>query len=246
MGLADALISKLAKMIVDNLDAAVSSRLASADSRLNVLDAPVSSRMASADSRIDKLDTPVSSRAATADPRFAYLDGSIAGRMATADSRIPGFGGPRMPVQTGYVHKALTGLTQNGYFCFKSQTIATDRNFGLRIVRTASATNPCVTIVDVTGAGHLLGVLYANVSGGANSSSIQVIVDGVTVINLADTQVGTGQCFLWLGIVDAYWTGSAVALVATPNLSAPMFYSSSLQVKIKSNYAGAYASAVYV
>lgn len=70
------------------LDASVSSRAATSDSRFGNLDASVSSRAATADSRFANLDGSVSSRAATADARFGFLDISVSSRAATADGRF--------------------------------------------------------------------------------------------------------------------------------------------------------------
>jgi len=62
------------------IDAAISSRLATGDSRLNYLDASISSRLASTDSRLNNLDAAISSRLATNDSRLNNLDATISSR----------------------------------------------------------------------------------------------------------------------------------------------------------------------
>lgn len=246
MGLADALISKLAKAVVDNLDATVSSRLASNDARLNNIDAALSSRLASGDTRVGYLDAPMSSRVASTDPRLDHIDVGTSTRLASADARIAGFGGPKLPVKTGYGYKDILDLTNRSYFCFKAKTLTTNGDYGLGVVRSTDSSNEWVTLVNVSGSGHLFGVQVADVSGGANQVALQVIVDGVTVINLSSVQLGAGHAFVFLGIIDAYYTGATLAYVASPNFAVPMFYSSSLQIKYKSNAATVAMSAVYV
>ena len=103
---------------LDNIDIAVSSRLANNDSRLDNLDARVSSRLATNDTRIDNLDATVSSRAPAVtalsntiwtnnraanldnldvavssrlqsdDIRLNRLDATISSRLESTDSRL--------------------------------------------------------------------------------------------------------------------------------------------------------------
>jgi hypothetical protein len=73
---------------LDRLDATVSSRLASDDSRLTYLDAAISSRVATTDSRLDRLDVAISSRLASTDSRLNHLDAAISSRLASNDSRL--------------------------------------------------------------------------------------------------------------------------------------------------------------
>ena len=76
--------SRATQVSVNNVQSSVNSiptnPLLTNDARLNNLDATVSSRAATADARFVHLDADISSRAATADVRFAHLDVDMSSR----------------------------------------------------------------------------------------------------------------------------------------------------------------------
>jgi calcineurin-like phosphoesterase family protein len=77
------------------IDAAISSRLATSDSRLNYLDASISSRLASNDSRLNYLDAAISSRADGAAytsaraTKLDNLDTTVSSRLAASSYTAP-------------------------------------------------------------------------------------------------------------------------------------------------------------
>ena len=240
MSIADAFMSIIAKKIADNLDAKISSRLASDDTRINNLNATISSRLASSDSRLDKLDQPISTRLASNDARLVNLDAPVSGCLTENNPIVQSFGIAKLPIKEGYTYKSLS-LNDNAHFYFANQQIQ-NKNFGLNILDANDNTNELKTVLNTNGPGYLFGLLVS--PGGSYTISLQIIVDGMLVVSLENAALGN-YCYLYLGQITGYRLATTEYYVASPNFSLAMFYNS-LQIKLKSPNSNVHIVAVYV
>ena len=117
-----------------NLDASVSSRLASNDSRLNHLDAAISSRLSGTDDRLDYLDAAISSRASAEDytsaraAKLDNLDTPVSSRLAASAYTAPDNAGiAAIKTQTD----KLQFTTGDNYVKARSEEVADKTGYSL-------------------------------------------------------------------------------------------------------------------
>lgn len=164
----DAIIARIDKLIRSRLDAAITSRLASNDARLNSLDSTVSSRLSAADSRLAALDAAISSRLSAADSRLAALDVAISSRLASNDGRL---GNLNATISSRLASDDPRLNYLNGPMSEPAQAIRSARGV-------ASSSDTVILNVSGTG-GSLQGIGIAGVP-----SSLKVTIDGGTEYDL--------------------------------------------------------------
>ena len=206
--------------------------------------------------KLDNLDAAISTLPTAANytsARAAKLDNLVLPPSIKTEVVTPGDAGmwyKYSPASLGSGSERYHFLPRSQTVGFASATMAdalinTDRKFGLRFLESNDSSDVLITVggAQINGAGWLLGLLQAAVSGG--SSRLVFTIDGTVVGDSTYVALATGKVYVPIGIVRPIYTGSLNPIGITL-ADYPKRFNTSLKVEHRSTVSGIYTRLVYV